>query len=113
MKNLKKLALINMPGVASSISTIQTAFAKHKSLEILDLAGCNLPDYDSIVEILQKNKSIKEINLRGSSMTPDDLAYIWLGLRENLRVTNIDYQTEKVFLFLDTIQCVNAEMHLN
>ena len=75
----------------------------HKSLEILDLRDNDLQNYDSILSILQNNKHIQHINLRGSVMTPDSLGFLWLGLRENISLMELEFQREKVAFAFDTL----------
>lgn len=81
MKQLKELNLINMPGIVEGLPDIEKSLLHHKSLEILNLSENNLPNFDSIVTILENNKHILKINVRGSPMSVDNLGYIWLGLR--------------------------------
>jgi len=75
----------------------------HKSLEILNLSGNNLPEFDSIVTILENNKHMLKINVRGSPMSVDSLGYIWLGLRENISVMDIEFQREKIVFAFETM----------
>ena len=70
---------------------IEKAFVHHKTLEVLNLSQNDLKDYDSIVTILENNRHIQRINVRGSVMTVDSLGYIWLGLRENISVVEIEH----------------------
>ena len=70
MKNLRELALIGVPGVANSMLQIEKSFKQHLSLELLDLRNNKLPNFDSVVKILQNNKHISKINLKGTEMTP-------------------------------------------
>ena len=84
MRNLQEFALVNMPGVKDELQLIETVFMHHKSLEVLNLKDNNLPNYDWLVAILAANRKIKSINIRGSKMSPDNLGYLWIGLRENI-----------------------------
>ena len=83
MSKLKELSLVKMPIVREpqTLSLIERSLMHHKSLEILDLSGNNLPDYDSIVSIMENNKKVQNINVRGTPMSVDNLGFIWLGLR--------------------------------
>lgn len=113
MKNLRELALINMPGVANNLELIEKSFLSHKTLETLNLRDNQLPNFDGIVSILNNNKHIKKINIRGTKMTADSLGYIWLGLRENISVIEILYQRENVAFAFDVLQCVEIDMTFN
>ena len=85
------------------MSLIGQSFMHHKSLEILNLSGNNLPEFDSIVTILENNKHMLKINVRGSPMSVDSLGYIWLGLRENISVMDIEFQREKIVFAFETM----------
>ena len=67
------------------------------------MSGNSLPDYDSIVTILENNKHIQLLNVRGSDMSVDNLGYLWLGLRENISIVELEYQREKVAFAFDTL----------
>ena len=62
---------------------------------------------------MRQNKSIKHINIGGSKFSVDNLAFIWLGLRDNISVIEFEYQRENVVFALDTLQCVEIELILN
>ena len=84
MDKIKVLSLINMPTVVSdprTLELIEKSFMHHKSLEVLNLSSNNLPNYDAIVSILENNKHIQHMNVRGTPMSVDNLGYVWLGLR--------------------------------
>ena len=68
--------------------------------------GNNLPNYNAIVQILENNECIQTINMRGSEMNPDNLGYIWLGIRQNTSIIGLEYQKEKVAFSFDILQAV-------
>ena len=70
---------------------IEKSFLHHKSLEVLNLGGNNIQDYANIVNIIEHNKHIKFINMRGSPMTVDNMGFIWLGLRQNISIEKLEY----------------------
>ena len=115
MSKLKELSLVNMPIVREkqTLELIEKSFMNHKSIEILNLSGNNLPNYDSIVAILENNKHIQWINVRGTPMSVDNLGYIWLGLRQNISLVELEFQREKVAFAFDTMQCVEIDLILN
>ena len=113
MKKLQELALINIKGVDQAIEFIEKSFMHHKSLEILNVSGNDLPDFDSIIEIMRHNRSVRHINIRGSKFSVEDLTPIWLGLRDNISVCELEYQREKVVFAFDILQCVEIELILN
>ena len=113
MKGLKELHLVNMPGVRDSMDLIENTVVHHKSLEILNLAKNNIENYDAIVSILRTNRCIQKINVRGSLMTADHIGYIWLGLRENINILEIEHQYEKLAFSPDYLIAVDIEMVLN
>ena len=113
MKKLQELALINIKGVDQAIDFIEKSFMHHKSLEILNVSGNDLPDFDSIIEIMRHNRSVRHINIRGSKFSVEDLTPIWLGLRDNISVCELEYQREKVVFAFDILQCVEIELILN
>ena len=67
MTKLKDLALINLPPVneLSTLDLIEKSFMRHKSLEMLNVSGNKLPNYNNIVTILLNNKHIQSMNVRG------------------------------------------------
>ena len=44
--------------------------------------------------------------MRGSEMNPDNLGYIWLGIRQNTSIIGLEYQKEKVAFSFDILQAV-------
>ena len=88
---------------------IENSFMHHKSLEVLDLSDNELPKYDNIVNLLEKNKHLRTINIKGSEMSLDSLGFIWLGLRENISVMNLYYQRANIVLTgFQTIRVLEA-----
>ena len=77
------------------------------------MSGNNLPNYDAFVSILENNKHIKHMNVRGTPMTVDNLGYVWLGLRQNISLIELEFQREKVAFAFDTLQCVEIDLILN
>ena len=92
---------------------IQKSFMHHKKLQILNVSGNNLPDFDSIVEVMRHNRSLRLINIRGSKFSVEDLTPIWLGLRDNISVCELEYQRENVVFAFDILQCIEVELILN
>ena len=113
MKKLQELALINIKGVDKCMDFIEKSFAHHKTLQILNVSGNNLPDFDSIVEVMRQNRSLRLINIRGSKFSVEDLTPIWLGLRDNISVCELEYQRENVVFAFDILQCIEIELILN
>ena len=48
---------------------IENSFIHHKSLEVLDLSNNSLPSYVNIVNLLEKNKHLKTINIKVSELS--------------------------------------------
>ena len=46
-------------------------------------------------------------------MTVDNLGYIWLGLRENISVVEMEHQNQKLAFAPDYLVAVDIEMVLN
>ena len=80
-----------MPAIRDkqTLELIDKSFLHHKSLEVLNLSANNLPNYDAVVSILENNKNIKHLNVRGTPMSVDNLGYVWLGLRQNISLIEL------------------------
>ena len=92
MKGLKELRLINMHlGVGNSMQWVEKAFKRHPTLEILDLSNNDLKDYCHVAKILEKNRCIKKVNVRGNDMNGDQFATIYFALSENFSVIEIKH----------------------
>ena len=115
MKQLQEFSLINMHARMreDTLVNIGSSFINHESLEKLDLSNNNLANFDSIIKLLHGNKKIKAINIRGSSMDVNQLQLIWLGLRQNTSLVQLEYQKENVVFAFDTLNAVEIEMILN
>ena len=46
-------------------------------------------------------------------MTPDNLAYFWLGIRQNTSIQEFRYQKEKVAFAFDTLMAIEIELTFN
>ena len=75
--------MVNIDAVrdVKALEVLETSFGTHRSILKLNLSANNLPNYDSMVQIMQSNDRIQTINVRGSTMNVDSLGYFWLGLR--------------------------------
>ena len=116
MNVLKELALINLEVMKTPkiLELIQASFMQHKSLEVLDIRDNQLPHFQHIVSMLKTNKKIKRLNLRGSTMTVERLEVIWLGVRDNISLVEIEHQTELLALVsIHTLVLLDVEMRLN
>ena len=105
MKNLTEFRLINIETAKhpSVLAELYSTFKHHDSLEILDLSNNNLRDYFDIIHIMENNRRISVLNVRGSKMTPDNIGYMWLGLRQNTSITDFRFQRERVVFAFDTL----------
>ena len=64
-----------------TLDTIGSSFVSHKSLKKLDLSNNKMRNFNCVLRILNGNKTLKSINIRGSNMSIEQLGFVWLGIR--------------------------------